>query len=183
MGSDVFAVALAYVLIFEGWYSCDPRDPGGETYRGISRRHHPTWPGWPIVDVIKRSTDRDDLFQKDLKLAGMVSDFYRASFWDKMRCGEMPPKVAAKVFESAVNLGCAWPIQTIQKILPIYTNRDAGPVDGIPGAMTIGALSGVNEDLIVASIRSNQMVMYETLCRQNPELRVYALGWHRRALN
>lgn len=29
----------------------DPRDPGGQTCWGISRRYHPTWPGWRMVDA------------------------------------------------------------------------------------------------------------------------------------
>lgn len=28
----------------------DPRDPGGMTAWGISRRYHPLWAGWGLVD-------------------------------------------------------------------------------------------------------------------------------------
>ena len=28
----------------------DPRDPGGMTAYGISRRFHPLWPGWALID-------------------------------------------------------------------------------------------------------------------------------------
>ena len=29
----------------------DHRDPGGQTCWGISRRYHPGWPGWQLVDA------------------------------------------------------------------------------------------------------------------------------------
>ena len=36
-----FETAIAFVLNEEGGYSNDPRDPGGETNFGISKRAHP----------------------------------------------------------------------------------------------------------------------------------------------
>lgn len=29
-------------------------DKGGETYRGIARKYHPTWDGWATIDAIKK---------------------------------------------------------------------------------------------------------------------------------
>src|SRR3712207_6059069 len=49
-----FDIALERTLEFEGWYSKHPADPGGETYRGIARRHHPSWPGWALIDEAKQ---------------------------------------------------------------------------------------------------------------------------------
>ncbi|HBF18469.1 MAG TPA: hypothetical protein DDW81_00145 [Cryomorphaceae bacterium] len=37
----------------EGGYVNDPSDYGRETYRGISRRWHPYWEGWKIVDEVR----------------------------------------------------------------------------------------------------------------------------------
>ena len=48
-----FKKALTETLRHEGGYVNDPKDPGGETYKGISRKNHPDWEGWNIIDEKK----------------------------------------------------------------------------------------------------------------------------------
>jgi lysozyme family protein len=48
-----FEEAFKVVVTDEGGYSNNPNDRGAETYRGISRKFHPDWRGWPIVDTAK----------------------------------------------------------------------------------------------------------------------------------
>src|SRR2546426_796362 len=48
-----FDYALTQLLKVEGGYANDPRDPGGETYKGISRVFWPNWSGWPLIDAAK----------------------------------------------------------------------------------------------------------------------------------
>ena len=46
----------AFRLIIEGYegnYSNDKDDPGGETYKGISRNMNKDWEGWKIIDSYK----------------------------------------------------------------------------------------------------------------------------------
>ncbi|MDR1308836.1 MAG: hypothetical protein LBL95_02880 [Deltaproteobacteria bacterium] len=71
---------------FEGGYVNDPQDKGGETFRGISRKAHPDWEGWPLIDAAKelvgdtpRAIDRH--FENDQEMAAMVSRFYRVNYW------------------------------------------------------------------------------------------------------
>jgi lysozyme family protein len=71
---------------FEGGYADDPLDKGGETFRGISRRSHPGWEGWPLIDAAKAKVGRtakaiDGYFEKDQEMAAMVERFYRATYW------------------------------------------------------------------------------------------------------
>jgi lysozyme family protein len=47
------AQILPVTLKHEGGYASVANDRGGETYRGISRLHNPTWSGWLTVDAIK----------------------------------------------------------------------------------------------------------------------------------
>ena len=51
--SESFKKALEHMLKFEGGYANDPNDSGGETFRGVSRRNWPKWPGWPLIDRAK----------------------------------------------------------------------------------------------------------------------------------
>ena len=60
-----FEKAFINTMGYEGGYVYDPDDAGGETYKGISRRYHPSWPGWRIIDKVKISggdpySDLDD---------------------------------------------------------------------------------------------------------------------------
>ena len=65
-----FDKALELTLKAEGGYVDDPDDPGGETYKGISRSRNPKWQGWINVDLLKakrnfpRNLDDDQELQE-----------------------------------------------------------------------------------------------------------------------
>jgi lysozyme family protein len=62
----------------EGGYVNDPADRGAETYKGISRKFHPNWPGWGVVD--KHKPLKTNQFINDPELDKCVEDFYETSF-------------------------------------------------------------------------------------------------------
>lgn len=71
-------------MLYEGIYSNDVRDRGGETWRGIARRMHPKWEGWAVIDEIKTNTNKNNLvkaLEADEELDLMVRDFYKLVFW------------------------------------------------------------------------------------------------------
>src|SRR3990172_2815268 len=84
---SAFDSAVAHVLVHEAGYSNDPRDPGGETNWGISKRQYPT------VDI------------KNLTRVQAI-EIYRRDYWDKCRCGDLPPALGFVVMDCAVNQGC-----------------------------------------------------------------------------
>ena len=49
-----FDNAFAHTQTNEGGYANNKADLGGETYAGISRKYHPKWSGWAIVDELKK---------------------------------------------------------------------------------------------------------------------------------
>jgi len=83
---DTFKLALQFTLRWEGDYSFDKIDPGGETKFGISKR------AYPDIDI------------KSLTLAE-ASVLYKRDYWDKANCESMEPKLAIAVFDSSVNCG------------------------------------------------------------------------------
>lgn len=104
-----FQLALKRVLEHEGLYSHDPRDPGGETYKGISRRAHPNWPGWKIIDQLKSDTPAGTL-QHNLgaiegQLQPLVEDLYRKHYWEPLFCDRSSAAMGFQVFDAAVNHG------------------------------------------------------------------------------
>lgn len=111
-----FDKALAYVLKWEGVYSYDPDDPGGETYCGISRKNWPDWIGWEVIDKAKKIAPINDILPQ---LAESVGDFYRKQFWNPVKGDDTPDQdVATYLFDTAVNLGVSRAKEMINTVGP-----------------------------------------------------------------
>ena len=82
----VFQVGLAFVLRWEGEYSFDKNDPGGETKFGISKR------AYPDVDIKSLTRQEAELI-------------YKRDYWDKIGADKMDKQLAIVCFDSAVNCG------------------------------------------------------------------------------
>ena len=81
-----FESALEFTLRWEGGYSNDPSDPGGETKYGISKRYHPN------VDVKNLTIDE-------------AQEIYRMEYWNPSGCDSLPEPLDLIVFDTAVNMG------------------------------------------------------------------------------
>lgn len=154
-----FRQAVDAVLGLEGGYVHDPDDPGGETKFGISKRSYPN------VDI--RNLTREDAVQ-----------IYRRDFWEPNRYGQIgDPRLAAKVFDMAVNMGS----RTANRLLQHACNRTVGrPVeeDGILGPVSLEAINGhPNPEWLLATLRLQAVEYYLKL--RNPK---YLAGWIKRAL-
>lgn len=113
-----FDKAVDHIIALEGGYVNDPRDPGGETKYGISKRSYPN----------------EDI--KNLTIA-RAKEIYRRDYWDKCRCDELPPKLAYYVFDAAVNQGVKAAITLLQRT--VKTKED-----GVIGPATIKAAQSAN---------------------------------------
>lgn len=140
-----FEKAFKNTMGHEGGYSADPDDRGGETYRGISRRYHPSWPGWDIVDNYKDEPGFPSNLKSDTELDHFVEFFYKEYYWD-MLLGDLNPsqKIAEEMFDNAVNMGVSRAVKFLQTGLNVL-NRDERNyrnivVDGKIGKNTLNAL-------------------------------------------
>jgi len=97
--------ALEFLERQEGGWGNDPHDRGGETFRGISRVHHPEWEGWPLIDSGMRDTSDLDL---------MVGDFYEHEYWQPAHCYELPEPLDLVVFDYAVHSGIKRAVKALQ---------------------------------------------------------------------
>lgn len=84
--NDAFERSLAFVLKWEGGYTNDPDDPGGETNFGISRR------AYPRENIGKMTRER-------------AAEIYRRDYWEPAGCPALPFPLALCVFDTAVNCG------------------------------------------------------------------------------
>ena len=110
-----FDRAFEIIIGHEGGYVNDPRDPGGETKYGISKR------AYPAEDIQNLTLDR-------------AKFLYKRDYWDAVDAESIPGAARLIVFDCSVNCG----VTTAKKIL----QRAVGVKDdGIIGAKTRAAIS------------------------------------------
>ena len=137
-----FTRAVERVLTDEGGYSRNPRDPGGETRFGISRREYPQ------VDIAA------------LTRSGAIAIYYR-DWWDRYHYSDLPGAIGTKLFDLAVNIGPEHAARCLQRAL-----RACGkPVveDGLVGEATRAAAPAANQLALMAALRSEAAGYYRTL--------------------
>lgn len=163
-----FEIALQHVLKNEGGYVNDPDDSGGETYKGIARRFHPTWKGWYYVD-------KKDFANKDLD--ALISDFYYTKFWEPLNIdGLVNQEIATSIFDFAVNAGVKTSAVLAQKATDVES-------DGEIGANTINAINSMDAELFLSNFALAKIVRYASICKKSPKNRKYFFGWVCRTLN
>jgi lysozyme family protein len=103
-----FNRAFRIVVGEEGGYVNDPRDPGGETKYGISKR------AYPDEDIRNLTLDR-------------ARELYRRDYWDRVRGDELPYRWALLVFDAAVNQGVEPAVRMMQDALGVMVDGRIGP--------------------------------------------------------
>src|SRR5438876_715846 len=104
----MLSLELQKTLQYEGGYTDDESDPGGETKFGISKN------SFPGVDIPKLTIED----------AGAL---YKEYYWDKLKCDSILDKrVRWKLFDNGVCLGISESAKMVQKIV-------GSIVDGVIG--------------------------------------------------
>lgn len=186
-------------FVAEGIYSVDPTDPGGETFRGISRKYHPEFPGWPDIDRIKSTTPAGAenvaaALRHHRELEHMALDFYEAHFWNPLRLDEViDGRIAAELFDQAVNLGRSTAVRHLQVCLNALNRNGELYVDlvedGEIGEKTLGALRAYLEreafyeeavHVLLVMLNTCQGWHYLEAMRKSPTKEKYARGFFKR---
>ena len=120
-GKNVFREALTLCLEYEGGYTNDPTDSGGETNYGI------------IHSEYQEYRDEKGLPQQSVRSISMeeVEDIYYKKYWLGAKCNEMPRRIAISTFDWQVNSGRG--VATLQKCLGVTE-------DGVVGQKTMNEL-------------------------------------------
>lgn len=185
---SAFAEILPHVLQAEGIYSFDPDDAGGETYRGISRRYHPSWPGWVEIDRLKKSGGVAAIrkaWDENALLRALVADFYREQFWERFQGDRLPHDVAAEVFDTAVNTGVHRAVIWLQRAWNLLNRNGADYRDIVEdGQMGPGTLAALNAYLkkdntapLLKVMNILQGAHYLEYMKKSPAQEKYARGW------
>jgi lysozyme family protein len=161
MYSDKFLKAFEYLMYHEGGYVNDPKDAGGETKFGISKRSYPS------LDIKNLTRDQ-------------ACKIYFVDFWMKAKCEDINDEnIATKFFDLAVHTGIPQAVKLIQRAL-----RSAGEQvieDGIIGPNTLSAINKADPTDLLAALKSEAAGFYRFIASINPSQQRFINGWLNRA--
>jgi lysozyme family protein len=188
---DQFYEAIKIVFKHEGGFVDDPVDPGGATNFGVSLRY--------LSKIGEIDADGDGILDGDFDGDGDVDAddiramsredavfIYRRQWWDRYEYGTLPPAIATKVFDLAINMGARQAHCLLQRAACAAGEELAD--DGVIGPVTkralwrIDAASGnSNIHPLLAAFRSEAAGFYRELIARNSSREKYRKGWLLRA--
>jgi lysozyme family protein len=140
-----FDQSLKLVLKSEGLYSNNPKDHGGETMMGVTKNAWSTWLKRPIADgEMAKLTVAD------------ITPFYKALYWDKSYCNQLPTGIDYMVFDASVNMGVGQSIRLLQKSLGCVP-------DGVIGPNTMKAINDADAKTMIDKFSEQKEQFYRSL--------------------
>ncbi|WP_233203887.1 glycoside hydrolase family 108 protein [Novosphingobium sp. HII-3] len=155
---DPFARALSLILRHEGGFVNHPKDPGGMTNLGVTRKTLEGWRGRAVTEAEMRALT-----------PAAVAPIYRKNYWDAARCDDLHPALALCVFDFAVNAGPGRAVKLLQSIAHV-------PVDGAIGPQTIAAANKLDPADAARRYSEARRAYYRSLST----FPTFGKGWLRR---
>jgi len=148
-----FKECLELLLKSEGGWVNHPKDPGGETNLGVTKRVWEEWVGHP-VESLKKLTKED------------VAPLYEQKYWRPCYCEVLPRGLDFVVFSMGVNAGPGRSVKLLQSAIGILP-------DGIIGPRTRALISSSNGADIVAKFSEVRREYYKSL----KTFPIFGRGW------
>lgn len=145
-----FDQIISRVLAHEGGYANDPRDQGGETQWGISKR------SYPKLNI--RALTRAD-----------AVEIYRRDFWQRVQADRLPRAFAYQALDAAVNHGIGNAVRWIQRAASVAD-------DGVIGPRTMAAVAAQDPADLVLLFNAERLEFYAKLSTFD----AFGRGWTRR---
>jgi len=152
-----FERSLTRVLVSEGGYVNDPRDPGGATNRGVTQR---------VYDAYRQRHGLQPVPVRNIS-SSEVDAIYRSNYWELAKCDLMPAGISYVVFDGAVNSGVSQSVKWLQRALGVTP-------DGIAGNATIAAIKSYGDmDKLVDAICDRRLAFLKSL----KTWKTFGKGW------
>ncbi len=155
MTAATWPKAFAAVLRHEGGYVNHPKDPGGMTNLGVTKRVWEEWVGHPVDEAAMRALT-----------PAMVEPLYRAKYWNAVRGDELPAGVDMCVFDVAVNSGPGRAARLLQAAV-------GAAVDGGIGPKTVAVAVAKPPAETIDAICDGR----EAFLRSLPVFSTFGVGW------
>jgi lysozyme family protein len=176
-----FDDAFKIVLDFEGGYSNDPADRGGETNYGITYNtlNDAKNKGWIPFNVTIQNIQ--------LEHAKII---YKKGYWDVVQADSLPHPLDLIMFDSAVNHGPGAAVKLLQKSLNALLRYTELKVDGIIGPLTLRAINDYvglgstpgtppnsNIRYLCIDVLLNRVELYSSIVNSNKSQEKFLKGW------
>tara|TARA_B100002019_G_scaffold17488_1_gene13720 strand:- start:1455 stop:1967 length:513 start_codon:yes stop_codon:yes gene_type:complete len=158
MAAENWQKCLEAILHHEGGYVNHPKDPGGETNLGVTKRVYEEWGG---------TKDMKDLEVED------VEPIYKKNYWDRVKAESLPSGLDLCVFDFGVNAGTGRAAKYLQTM--IGTTADGGI-----GPNTLKALSNYVESEGVEQTIKNYQAARQEYYESLSTFETFGKGWTRR---
>jgi hypothetical protein len=153
-----FEQCFALVIKNEGGYVDNPKDPGGATNLGCTKKVWEEWIGHEVTkDDIRALTHAD------------VMPLYKKRYWDAVKGDNLPDGVDYAVFDLAINSGPSRAAKTLQQVLGVATDGQIGPA-------TLRALETSNARDVATKVCEARLAFLQSL----PTYGTFGKGWSRR---
>tara|TARA_Y100001972_G_C7592213_1_gene296895 strand:- start:372 stop:878 length:507 start_codon:yes stop_codon:yes gene_type:complete len=149
---------LKIILMHEGGYVNHPKDPGGETNLGVTKRVYEEWGG---------TKEMKDLTIED------VEPIYKNNYWDKIKGDDLPDGLDLCVFDFGVNAGPGRAAKFLQKMI-------GTTVDGGIGPMTLKAVNEYVDENGIKETITNYQNMRQEYYEGLSTFDTFGGGWTRR---
>lgn len=153
-----FEQCLALVLKHEGGFVNHPKDPGGMTNLGVTKKVYEEWIGRPVDEATMKSLGPQD-----------VAPLYKKNYWDKIHGDDLPAGVDYACFDLAVNSGVGRAAKLLQKAVGVNP-------DGIIGPATMDAIKSSDVRALATEICDLRLAFLQSL----PTFGTFGKGWTRR---
>jgi len=107
---------FAMVLKHEGGFVNHPKDPGGMTNLGVTKKNWESYLGREVTEVEMRALTPND-----------VKPFYKKNYWDKIKADDLPSGVDYAAYDLAVNSGTGRAAKYLQQIAGVTADGVIGP--------------------------------------------------------
>jgi len=113
---DNFDEALKAILHHEGGFVNHPKDPGGMTNLGVTKKVWEEWVGHEVDEKTMRGLTPE-----------IVGPMYKVKYWDKVKGDDLPAGVDYVVFDAAVNSGPGRAAKWLQACVGVEPDGGIGP--------------------------------------------------------
>jgi lysozyme family protein len=155
---DNFSKALAAVLVHEGGFVNNPKDPGGMTNLGCTKAVWEEHCGHPVDEKTMRALTPND-----------VGPLYKRKYWDKVFGDDLPAGVDYVVFDAAINSGFGRAAKWLQACVGVE-------VDGGIGPKTLAAVKAFDSKTLIEDYCKRRLSYMMDL----PTWDTFGRGWSRR---
>ena len=150
-----FEHALALLLVHEGGFVNNPKDPGGMTNLGVTRAVWEAWVGHPVTEAEMRALTPDK-----------VAPLYRRKYWSAVGGDVVSSGLDYCLFDFAVNSGPGRAVKTLQECLGVT-------VDGALGEATLKAALAVPATQTIDAVCDRRLAFLQAL----PTWPTFGRGW------